>query len=243
MRIRSPSKASGIESGSSLSEVWVLDVPVTPAAPRKGAAPSTATVKHLFDVVGATTGLVLLSPLMLLIALLIRLSSKGPALCHELRQGYQGHPFWLLKFRTMTIDPEAWLADLESRNGLTGNARFKRSDDPRITAVGRWLRHLHLDELPQLLHVLLGEMSLVGPMPLPMRDDAVLKQSQPDAYHRRLTALPGLTGAWQVERRGATDFQAMLQLDLEYIDRWSLRRDLAIVARSAWGALHGWGAS
>ncbi len=243
MSTTSRSPTSGTEFGSILPQVWVLDVPVAPAAPRNGPAPSTATLKHLFDVAGAATGLMLLSPLILLIVLLVRLSSKGPVLSHQICQGYQGQPFWLLKFRTMTIDPEGQLADLEVRDELTGNAQVKPSHDPRVTPVGRWLRRLHLDELPQLLNVLLGEMSLVGPMPLEMREDEHLRQLQPEAYQRRLTAVPGLTGAWQVERLGDTNFQVMLQLDLEYIDRWSLRRDVAIVARSAWGVLHGGGAS
>jgi lipopolysaccharide/colanic/teichoic acid biosynthesis glycosyltransferase len=188
------------------------------------------------------TGLVLLSPLMVVIALLVRLTSPGPALFHQRRQGKGGRPFWFLKFRTMTVDAEHRLRDLEALNEAGGGVLFKMRNDPRVTPLGRLLRRTSLDELPQLFNVLRGEMSLVGPRPLQMRDTALLEQMEPYAYARRLTVVPGLTGPWQVGGRSETDSLGMLQLDLDYIDRWSLRRDLTILCRTVGAVLRGRGA-
>jgi lipopolysaccharide/colanic/teichoic acid biosynthesis glycosyltransferase len=206
------------------------------------AAAARSTVKRLIDVLGAAMGLVFLFPLLMVIALLVRLSSPGPALFRQLRQGQGGRPFWFLKFRTMTVDAERRLRDLEPLNEAAGGVLFKIRRDPRVTPLGRWLRRLSLDELPQLLNVLRGEMSLVGPRPLQMRDSALLEQLEPAAYARRLTAPPGLTGAWQVGGRSETDSLGMLQLDLDYIERWSLRLDLAILCRTVKAVLRGRGA-
>jgi lipopolysaccharide/colanic/teichoic acid biosynthesis glycosyltransferase len=173
---------------------------------------------------------------------LIRLTSPGPALFRQLRQGRDGRPFWFLKFRTMTADAEHRLQDLERHNEAAGGVLFKMRRDPRVTPLGRWLRRTSLDELPQLLNVLLGQMSLVGPRPLQMRDSALLEQLEPEAYACRLTVLPGLTGAWQVGGRSETDSMGMLQLDLDYIEHWSLRRDLAILCRTVGVVLRGRGA-
>ena len=164
-----------------------------------------STTKRFIDVIGAATGLVLLFPLLMLIALLIRLFSPGPALFRQLRQGHGGRPFWFLKFRTMTLDAEHQLSNLEPLNEAAGGVLFKMRRDPRVTPLGRLLRRTSLDELPQLLNVLRGEMSLVGPRPLQMRDSALLERLEPEAYARRLTVLPGLTGAWQVGGRSETD--------------------------------------
>jgi lipopolysaccharide/colanic/teichoic acid biosynthesis glycosyltransferase len=193
-------------------------------------------------VAGASIGLVLLLPVLILIGALVRLTSPGPALFRQLRQGSGGRPFWFLKFRTMAVDAEHRLRDLESLNEAAGGVLFKMRRDPRVTPLGRWLRRTSLDELPQLLNVLLGEMSLVGPRPLQLRDSALLEQMEPGAYARRLTVRPGLTGAWQVGGRSNTDSRGMLQLDLEYIDNWSLRRDLIILCRTVGAVLHGRGA-
>jgi lipopolysaccharide/colanic/teichoic acid biosynthesis glycosyltransferase len=206
------------------------------------AAAARSTTKRLIDMVGASIGLVLLFPLMMIIALLVRLSSPGPALFRQLRQGRGGRSFWFLKFRTMTVGAEQQLRDLEPLNEAAGGVLFKMRHDPRITPLGRWLRRTSLDELPQLLNVLRGEMSLVGPRPLQLRDSALLEQSEPEAYARRLTVLPGLTGAWQVGGRSETDSMGMLQLDLDYIERWSLRRDLGILFRTVGAVLRGRGA-
>jgi lipopolysaccharide/colanic/teichoic acid biosynthesis glycosyltransferase len=198
--------------------------------------------KRLIDVVGAATLLVLLFPLMLLIALLVRLTSPGPALFRQLRQGYGGRPFWFLKFRTMTIDAEHRLRDLEPLNEAAGGVLFKMRRDPRVTPLGRLLRRTSLDELPQLVNVIRGEMSLVGPRPLQMRDSALLEQLEPEFYARRLTVLPGLTGAWQVGGRSETDTSNMLQLDRDYVENWSLGRDLVILYRTIGAVLRGRGA-
>src|SRR5262249_25103562 len=198
--------------------------------------------KRIIDVIGATLGLVLLFPVMLVIALLVRLTSPGPVLFRQLRQEQGGRPFWFLKFRTMTADAEHRLRELESLNEAAGGVLFKMRRDPRVTPLGRWLRRASLDELPQLFNVLRGEMSLVGPRPLQMRDTALLEQLEPDAYALRLTVPPGLTGAWQVGGRSETDSLGMLRLDRAYIEKWSLWRDMGILCRTAGAVLRGRGA-
>lgn len=228
----SPTPTSAIELDSSIPDLWVLHTPVAPAETRKRADPSWATAKHVFDVVCATMSLVLLFPVIILISLLIRVTSKGPVFFLQLRRGYQGEPFWLLKFRTMTIDAEDRFIPIELLDEATRGVPVKIPHDVRVTPIGRWLRRTGLDDLPQLVNVLLGDMSLVGPAPLPMPDDARLQQLNPEACHLRLTALPGLTGPWQLERRGKTDPLRMLEMDLDYIEHWSFRGDLSIVARS-----------
>jgi lipopolysaccharide/colanic/teichoic acid biosynthesis glycosyltransferase len=142
----------------------------------------------------------------------------------------------------MTADAEHRLRDLESLNEAVGGVLFKMRRDPRVTPLGRWLRCTSVDELPQLVNVLRGEMSLVGPRPLQMRDAALLEQLEPDAYRHRLTVLPGLTGAWQVGGRSETDSLGMLRLDLDYIECWSLWRDLGILCRTVGVVLRGRGA-
>ncbi len=199
-------------------------------------------VKRIIDVVGAVTGLVLLTPVMLVIALLICLDSPGPIFFRQLRQGRGGRPFWFLKFRTMSIDAEDRLHELESLNEAAGGVLFKIRRDPRVTRLGRLLRRSSLDELPQLFHVLRGEMSLVGPRPLQLRDCERLAELEPEAYARRLTVTPGLTGAWQVGGRSETDSKGMLQLDLDYIERWSLAKDMWILCRTVVVVLLGRGA-
>jgi exopolysaccharide biosynthesis polyprenyl glycosylphosphotransferase len=241
-----PLPSSSLQLDTMSREVRAHPVPETAVrwgqAELATSAASRSTAKRLIDVVGASIALVLLLPLMMVIALLVRLSSPGPALFRQLRQGHGGRPFWFLKFRTMAVDAEHRLRDLESLNEAAGGVLFKMRRDPRVTPLGRWLRRTSLDELPQLLNVLRGEMSLVGPRPLQMRDSALLEQLEPEAYARRLTVLPGLTGAWQVGGRSETDAQGMLQLDLDYIDRWSLWRDLGILCRTVGAVLRGRGA-
>ena len=240
-----PLPSSSLPFDSMSREVRTHPVPLSaagwgPAA--YGSAALRSPTKRLIDVVGAALGLVLLFPLMVFIALLVRLTSPGPVLFRQLRQGQGGRPFWFLKFRTMTADAEHRLRDLEPLNEAAGGVLFKMRRDPRVTPPGRWLRRTSLDELPQLLNVLRGEMSLVGPRPLQMRDTALLEQMEPEAYARRLTVLPGLTGAWQVGGRSETDSLGMLRLDLDYIERWSLWRDLGILCRTVGVVLRGRGA-
>jgi lipopolysaccharide/colanic/teichoic acid biosynthesis glycosyltransferase len=189
-------------------------------------------IKRLIDVTGALAGLILLGPPMLLIAVLIRLESPGPVIFRQRRMGQGGRTFWFLKFRTMVADAEDRLKHLESLNESTCGVLFKIRNDPRITRFGRFLRRSSLDELPQLWNVLRGEMSLVGPRPLQLRDSELLEHTRPEAYARRLAMAPGLTGAWQVGGRSETDVFGMLELDLGYVEKWSPALDLRIILRT-----------
>jgi len=184
-------------------------------------------LKRTFDIVGATVLLVVLSPLLLAITLAVRFTSRGPVLYRSMRRGIGHRPFACLKFRTMHSDAEERQADVEALNEASG-ALFKIRDDPRLTRVGRVLRRFSLDELPQLVNVLRGEMSLVGPRPLPERDYAML-----DDWHRkRYLVLPGITGLWQVSGRSELDFDDLVHLDFIYLEHWSLALDLTILLKT-----------
>jgi lipopolysaccharide/colanic/teichoic acid biosynthesis glycosyltransferase len=189
-------------------------------------------VKRTMDLAGALLGLLLLAPVMLALALLIRLDSPGPALFRQWRRGRGGRPFRMFKFRTMVVDAERRLDDLESRNESAGGVLFKLRDDPRVTRPGRFLRRSSLDELPQLINVLRGEMSLVGPRPLQIRDSERLRDADPHGYADRLEVLPGLTGPWQVGGRSDLDYDQMVRLDRDYVANPSLGRDLWILGRT-----------
>src|SRR5437588_4284907 len=184
-------------------------------------------VKRTFDFVGATLLLILLSPLLLLIALAVRLSSRGPVVYRSMRPGIAGEPFPCMKFRTMRSGAEQEQDDLESRNEASG-ALFKIRRDPRLTAIGRLLRRFSLDELPQLINVVRGEMSLVGPRPLPTRDFERLE----DWHKKRYLVLPGVTGLWQVSGRAELDFDDLVRLDFLYLERWSVSLDLTILLKT-----------
>jgi lipopolysaccharide/colanic/teichoic acid biosynthesis glycosyltransferase len=171
---------------------------------------------------------------LLAIALLIRLDSPGPVLFHQTRRGHRGRPFRMLKFRTMVVDVERRLGDLESCNESAGGVLFKLRDDPRVTPLGRLLRRLSVDELPQLINVLKGQMSLVGPRPLQLRDSELLAAVDPRGSAHRLEVMPGLTGPWQVERRSELDYERMVELDCDYVANHSTGRDLAIISCSYW---------
>jgi exopolysaccharide biosynthesis polyprenyl glycosylphosphotransferase len=184
-------------------------------------------LKRTFDVVGATLLLLLLSPLLLVITLAIRVSSRGSVLFRSMRPGIGQRPFACLKFRTMYTDAEHHQQALEEFNEASG-ALFKIRDDPRTTPVGRMLRRFSLDELPQLINVLRGEMSLVGPRPLPQRDYELLEE-----WHRkRYLVLPGITGLWQVSGRSELDFDDLVHLDFIYLERWSLALDFTILLKT-----------
>jgi exopolysaccharide biosynthesis polyprenyl glycosylphosphotransferase len=198
--------------------------------------------KRLIDVVGALLGLILLGPVMILIAILIRLESVGPVVFRQRRVGEGGKVFWFLKFRTMVVDAEHRVKDLEGMNESSCGVLFKIRDDPRVTRLGRVLRRASLDELPQLWNVLRGEMSLVGPRPLQLRDSEKLLQKSPEAYRARLSVPPGLTGLWQVGCRSDTDVLGMLRYDLYYISNWSLRLDLGVIAQTLVAVFRGHGA-
>jgi exopolysaccharide biosynthesis polyprenyl glycosylphosphotransferase len=184
-------------------------------------------LKRSFDVVGAVLILILLSPLLLAIVVAVKLTSRGPVLYRSARPGIGQLPFQCLKFRTMHCDAEHDQAALEELNEADG-ALFKIRDDPRLTRVGRFLRRFSLDELPQLINVLRGEMSLVGPRPLPERDYQMLE----DWHRKRYLVLPGITGLWQVSGRSELDFDDLVHLDFIYLERWSLALDLAILLKT-----------
>jgi lipopolysaccharide/colanic/teichoic acid biosynthesis glycosyltransferase len=199
-------------------------------------------VKRAVDFAGALVGLTLLAPVILLIAVLIRLQNGGPVLFRQLRRGYRGQLFFVIKFRTMTADAEARLGSLEDSNESAGGVLFKLRNDPRVTRLGQILRRYSLDELPQLFNVLAGEMSLVGPRPLQLRDSDMLLARDPEAYALRLEAVPGLTGPWQVGGRSEVDYQGMLDLDLHYVQNWSIGGDLLIIAKTFLVVFRGRGA-
>jgi lipopolysaccharide/colanic/teichoic acid biosynthesis glycosyltransferase len=189
-------------------------------------------VKRTIDVVGALVGLLLLAPVMLAVALLIHLRMPGPIFFRQLRRGHRGRLFWVIKFRTMVVDAEKKLDELESANESQGGVLFKMKNDPRVTPLGRFLRRSSLDELPQLINILRGEMSVVGPRPLQLRDSELLQSLDPEAYRLRLQVLPGLTGPWQVGGRSSVDYSRMIELDTDYVRNWSLARDLWIILRT-----------
>jgi lipopolysaccharide/colanic/teichoic acid biosynthesis glycosyltransferase len=191
-----------------------------------------STVKRSMDVVGALGGLIFLFPLLVIIAFLIRLGSPGPVLFRQRRVGLYGRTFWCLKFRTMVPDAEKRLIALEAQNEASCGVLFKIKHDPRITPLGRLLRRTSLDELPQLWNVLVGEMSLIGPRPLQLRDSERLEILEPEGYERRLTVLPGLSGPWQVAGRSNLSSGKMLDLDLEYIENWSVSIDVVILFKT-----------
>jgi lipopolysaccharide/colanic/teichoic acid biosynthesis glycosyltransferase len=191
-----------------------------------------SAVKRTMDVVGALGGLLLLAPVLVVVGLLVRLDSRGPILFRQRRVGLSGNSFWCLKFRTMVTDAEARLHELEARNESAGGVLFKIRDDPRITPLGRFLRRTSLDELPQLWNVLVGEMSLVGPRPLQLRDSLRLEELDATGYARRLSVRPGVTGPWQVSGRSDVSSDRMLELDLAYVELWSLALDVEILART-----------
>jgi exopolysaccharide biosynthesis polyprenyl glycosylphosphotransferase len=195
--------------------------------------------KRIIDVIGSFVLLVLSSPFMAVGALAIRLTSPGPVIFSQARSGLHGRPFRMYKFRSMVTNAEQARAELESMNEMAGPV-FKVKNDPRVTPLGRWMRKTSFDELPQLWNVLRGEMSLVGPRPLPLYETANFVDL---SQRRRMSMRPGLTCLWQVRGRNQiTNFKDWVRLDLEYIDRWSLFLDLEILVRTIPVVLFGWGA-
>jgi len=195
--------------------------------------------KRLMDIVGAIFLMLLMGLPMLVVAVLIRLTSPGPAIFSQNRSGLHGRPFRMYKFRSMVTNAEQARAELEARNEMSGPV-FKVNNDPRVTTFGHWLRRTSFDELPQLWNVLKGEMSLVGPRPLPLYETANFGDV---SQRRRMSMRPGLTCLWQVRGRSKiSDFNDWVRLDLEYIDRWSLWLDIEILLRTVPVVLFGWGA-
>ncbi|MBI4662369.1 MAG: sugar transferase [Verrucomicrobia bacterium] len=188
-----------------------------------------ALAKEVFDLAAALVLLVVLLPLFLVVTLAIKLTSPGPVWFRQQRSGLNGRPFTMLKFRSMASDAEQRKHEFEALNEMDGPV-FKVTDDPRITPIGRFLRRHSIDELPQLINVLRGEMSLVGPRPLPV--DEVLRFDD-FAHRRRLSVKPGMTCLWQVSgRNNVKNFKDWVRLDLEYIDNWSLWLDFKILFRT-----------
>lgn len=185
-------------------------------------------VKRVFDVVVAMLMLVAIAPLLALIAVVIKLDSPGPIFFRQIRIGWKGQPFYMYKFRSMRQDAEALLEELLGQNEASG-LMFKISNDPRITRVGRVIRRFSLDELPQLLNVLEGTMSMVGPRP-PLPNEVGNYQER---SLRRLEAVPGMTGMWQVCRGPEISFTEMVEMDLQYIENWSLALDMIILLKTA----------
>jgi len=184
-------------------------------------------LKRLLDIAGSLGGLVVLSPLLIGVAVLIKLTSPGPVLFKQKRVGADEKVFNCYKFRSMYEDAERRQAELEAKNEADG-ALFKIKNDPRITPVGRFIRRCSIDELPQLINVLKGEMSLVGPRPLPLRDFELMSE----VHKKRLGTVPGITGHWQISGRSDCSFENMVRLDLYYIDNWSLALDLKIIFKT-----------
>jgi exopolysaccharide biosynthesis polyprenyl glycosylphosphotransferase len=194
--------------------------------------------KRGLDVVVASILLVLGAPFLLLIGLVVRATSRGPALYRSRRVGANGELITVYKFRSMYVDAEARRAELVELNEVAGGVLFKMRSDPRVTPVGRVLRKLSLDELPQLINVLQGTMSLVGPRP-PLPDEVQRYHSH---VHRRLLVKPGMTGLWQVSGRSDLSWEESVRLDLYYVENWSLGFDVAIIMRTIWVVLRSRGA-
>ena len=185
--------------------------------------------KRSIDIASAVIGLVLLATLFLLVAIAIRVDSRGPVIFRQRRVGLNGREFNMYKFRSMAVDAEDRKHDLLALNEIKDGPIFKIAKDPRVTRVGRFIRKTSVDEFPQLVNVLMGQMSLVGPRPPVPQEVGFYTQEQ----WERLTVMPGATGLWQVSGRSDLgSFRRMVQLDLEYIRDWSVLKDLAIVART-----------
>ncbi|MGZ4986738.1 MAG: sugar transferase, partial [Limisphaerales bacterium] len=196
-------------------------------------------VKQTLDFFGASLLLLIFSPVLIGAAIAIRLTSPGPIFFRQQRSGVNGNPFTMYKFRSMGTDAEQRKQELAALNEMSGPV-FKVTNDPRVTKVGVWLRKFSIDEFPQLLNVLRGEMSLVGPRPLPVDEVARFDDL---AHRRRLSVKPGLTCLWQISGRSdLCDFREWVRLDLEYIDNWSLWLDCKILCRTVPVVLLGKGA-
>ncbi|SYZ74677.1 putative polysaccharide biosynthesis polyprenyl glycosylphosphotransferase [Candidatus Zixiibacteriota bacterium] len=191
-------------------------------------------VKSFIDRIGAVAGIVLGLPVMIIAALVIKIDSAGPVLYYQRRLGRNGKIFRMLKFRTMTVDAEKQRGKLQKMNEMSGPV-FKIANDPRVTRVGKVLRKYSIDELPQFFNVLWGDMSLVGPRPPLPKEVANYAPWQ----HRRLSVKPGVTCLWQINGRNKIDFDEWMRLDLEYIDRWSLKEDARILAKTLPAVLRG----
>ncbi|MCA9705240.1 MAG: sugar transferase [Myxococcales bacterium] len=216
-----PSKGTMAIANVSGFDYPLLNLRRTPTSEAKLAA------KRMLDFCGALFGIILTSPVMLAAAIAIRVTDPGPVLFRQVRAGRNGRTFTMLKFRSMVMDAEKRKAELMHLNEMDGPV-FKITHDPRITAVGRFIRKTSIDELPQLFNILLGDMSLVGPRP-PLPSEV---EQYKGWQRRRLSVKPGLTGMWQVSGRNQIDFEEWMQMDLDYIDNWSLWLDIKIILKT-----------
>ena len=196
-------------------------------------------VKRVLDLAGSVVALVVLSPVCAIATILVKVTSPGPVFFRQTRLGLNGRTFTLYKFRSMYRDAEERRAALAGRNEMSGPV-FKIKDDPRITPVGKWMRRFSIDELPQFWNVLAGDMSLVGPRPLPIRDYEGFQQ---DWQRRGFSVKPGMTCLCQVNGRSNVPFERWMELDMEYIDQWSLWMDFKILAKTIPAVLKGAGAA
>lgn len=194
-------------------------------------------LKRLFDILLSTVALIVLSPLLLFIAIAIKIDSKGPAIYSQQRAGKNGKPFSMYKFRSMCVDADKRLKDLQDLNEMDGPV-FKISNDPRVTRVGKLIRKSSIDELPQLINIIKGDMSIVGPRP-PLLNEVA--QYTPEQMHR-LDVKPGLTCYWQISGRSNINFDKWVQLDLQYIQERSLWTDFKIILKTFPAVLLGKGA-
>jgi exopolysaccharide biosynthesis polyprenyl glycosylphosphotransferase len=195
-------------------------------------------LKRILDFVVALVTVVIIFPVMLVVAMLIKFTSPGPVLFPQKRVGHNKRKFTMYKFRTMVVDAEKQMEQLQHLNEVSGPV-FKIKDDPRITPIGKFLRKTSIDELPQLFSVLKGDMSLVGPRPLPVRDYEGFNE---DWQRRRFSVKPGITCLWQVQGRSTISFEKWMELDLQYIDKWSLWLDIQILVQTIPAVLKGSGA-
>ena len=195
-------------------------------------------LKRIFDILASGITLIFLLPIFAIIGMFIKLDSKGPVFFIQERLGINKRPFKLYKFRTMVPDAEAKINDLEHLNETQGPT-FKIKNDPRIISIGKFLRKTSIDELPQLLNVIKGDISLVGPRPLPNRD---YKGFEKDRHCRRFSVKPGITCTWQISGRSGITFDKWMEMDLEYIDKWNMFMDFKILLKTIPAALMGRGA-
>jgi exopolysaccharide biosynthesis polyprenyl glycosylphosphotransferase len=196
-------------------------------------------LKRILDIVGSALLLISSFPLFAIVAALIKITSPGPVFFQQERVGLNKRRFLIYKFRTMVTNAEQMMSQLEKLNEVSGPV-FKIKDDPRITAIGKWLRRTSIDELPQFFNVLKGDMSLVGPRPLPVRDYQGFNE---DWQRRRFSVRPGITCLWQVQGRSSIGFEQWMELDVQYLDEWSLWLDLKILARTIPAVMRGSGAA
>lgn len=195
-------------------------------------------IKRAFDVAFSSVVLVCISPLLALIALIIKLEDRGPVFFKQVRVGRYGREFHMFKFRSMRVDAEQRLKELLARNQHKAGVTFKIKDDPRVTRIGKWIRKFSLDELPQFWNVLIGDMSVVGPRPPVPREVALYTL----ADRRRLAVAPGITCIWQVSGRASIDFHGQVELDVRYIESRSFWRDLGLITKTIPAVLSGSGA-